>query len=147
MPVTTVRPVVAQYEPALHAKQAVAPVDAIKVPARQLKQLDEDAEGENVPDKQLEQSVEETTENEPAAQAPVTAVRPAVAQYDPPGQLVHEDIPVVAAKNPAWQFEHSVAEEAEYLPTGQVPVIALRPEVKQNVPPGQAKQDVEPADS
>ena len=51
-------------------------------------QLVEDADDEYVPDKQLEQAVEEATEYVPAAQAPVTAVRPVVAQYDP---AVHEE--------------------------------------------------------
>ena len=35
-PVTAVRPVVAQYDPAVHAVQLEEPVEEIKVPARQL---------------------------------------------------------------------------------------------------------------
>ena len=38
---------------------------------------------EKVPDKQLEQTVDEAAEYLPAAQAPVTAVRLVVAQYEP----------------------------------------------------------------
>ena len=79
-PVTAVSPVVAQYEPAVHAEQAVDPVVDINVPARQFEQLVEEADDEYVPDKQLEHIEEEATEYEPAAQAPVTAVRPVVAQ-------------------------------------------------------------------
>jgi len=58
-----VRPVVAQYEPAGHAVHAEEPVDAAKVPAVQ-----------------LEHTVVEAAEYLPMAQAPVTAVRPVVAQ-------------------------------------------------------------------
>ena len=54
-------------------------------PARQLEQLVEDADDAYVPDEQLEQMVEDATENKPAAQIPVTADKPVVAQYDPPG--------------------------------------------------------------
>ena len=61
-PVTALRPAVAQYEPAVHAEQAVTPVDAMKDPAIQLEQLDEGDEVENVPAKQLEQTVDEATE-------------------------------------------------------------------------------------
>ena len=46
-------------------------------------QLVEDIDDENCPDEQLEQTVEDATEYEPASQTPVTAVRPAVAQYEP----------------------------------------------------------------
>ena len=59
---------------------AVAPVAAMKVPARQFEQLVEDADDEYVPDKQFEHTDDEATEYEPAAQAPVSAVRPVVAQ-------------------------------------------------------------------
>ena len=89
-PVTAVRPIVAQYEPAVHAVHAVAPVETIKLPARQFEQLDEDAEFAYVPDKHLEQTLAEATEYDPAAQAPVTAVRPAVAQYEPAGHAKHD---------------------------------------------------------
>jgi len=71
---------VAQYDPALQEVHAVAPVTDIYVPARQLEQLDDDAKVEYDPDKQLEQTVDEAIEYEPAAQTPVTAVRPVVAQ-------------------------------------------------------------------
>jgi len=70
---------VAQYEPAVHEEQAVEPVDDWKVPARQ-----------------LEQKLDEATEYFPAAQAPVTEVRPVEAQYDPPVHAVHEVDPVEA---------------------------------------------------
>ena len=58
----------------------VAPDVAMKVPARQLEQDVEDADVEYVPGKQLEQTVAEATEYDPAAQDPVTAVKPVVAQ-------------------------------------------------------------------
>ena len=69
-----------QYDPAGHAVHAVIPVEAA-----------------NVPIKQDEQIVDEAAEYFPEAQLPVTANRPVVAQYDPPGQLVQEDVPVDAA--------------------------------------------------
>lgn len=62
-PVTAERPVLAQKEPAGHAVHAVAPTEAIKAPPRQ-----------------LEHTVDEANEYFPAAQIPVTAVRPVVAQ-------------------------------------------------------------------
>ena len=66
------------------------------VPERQFEQLVEDDDDENVPDKQLEHMVDEATENEPAAQTPVTAVRPVVAQYDPAVHAVQAVEPVDA---------------------------------------------------
>ena len=52
-----------------------------------------------------EQAVEEEAEYLPAAQAPVTAVKPVVAQYDPAGQLVQETRPEVEANVPVAQLE------------------------------------------
>ena len=46
-------------------------------------QLLKDGEDEYVPDKQLEQTVAEELEYDPAAHAPVTAVKPVMAQYEP----------------------------------------------------------------
>jgi len=111
--VTADRPVVAQYDPAVHVAQEVDPVEARKDPERQLEQLVEDAEGEyvpakqfeqvvddaedaNFPDEQLEQTVDEVAEYEPAAHAPVNAVRPVVAQYDPAVHDKQLQEPVVA---------------------------------------------------
>ena len=54
----------------------------------------------------------EAEEYEPAAQAPVTAVKPVVAQYDPPGHAVQVDEPAVAWKDPARQLEHTDADSA-----------------------------------
>ena len=85
---------VAQYDPSGHVLHALDPVEAWYAPARQLEQLVEDADDEYLPVEQLEQTVEEETENEPAAQAPVTMERPAVAQNDPPGQAAHAEDPV-----------------------------------------------------
>ncbi len=62
---------------------------------RQFKQLVEDAEDINIPDEQLEQTLDAAIEYEPDAQAPITAVRPVVAQYEPAGQLVQLDKPVL----------------------------------------------------
>jgi hypothetical protein len=46
------------------------------------------------PAKQLEHADEDATEYKPAAQTPVTALKPVVAQYDPEGHAVHELEPV-----------------------------------------------------
>ena len=59
-----------------------------------LKCFDDDSEVEYDPDEQLEQTEDEATEYEPAAQAPVTAVRPVDAQYEPAGQAVQIEKPV-----------------------------------------------------
>jgi len=53
------------------------------VPTRQVEQLVVDAADEYVPVRQLEHTVAEAAEYFPAAQLPVTAVKPVVAQYDP----------------------------------------------------------------
>ena len=95
-PVAAVRPEVAQNAPAGLAVHAVEPVDAIYVPARQLEQLDEDAEVEYDPDKHLEHTVDEAIEYDPAAHAPDTAVRPVVAQYEPPGHIEQLKEPALA---------------------------------------------------
>jgi len=73
IPVTAVRPVVAQYDPAVHASHPVDPVEISNVPVRQ-----------------LEHTVADAAEYFPAAQTPVTADRPEVAQYDPAGHALHE---------------------------------------------------------
>ena len=65
----------------------------------------------------------ETAEYVPAAQLPVTAERPVVAQYDPAGQLVH-----------------ALAEAVEYVPTAQLPATAERPVVAQYDPAVHAEQ-------
>ena len=65
--------------------QVVDPVEASKDPLRQLEQLVDDADDEYVPEEQIEQTDEDSSEYDPAAHTPVTAVRPEVAQYDPPG--------------------------------------------------------------
>jgi len=61
-----------------------------------LEQLVEDADDEYFPDEQLEQTVAEASEYDPAAHAPVTAVRPVVAQYDPAVQDEQVEEPDVA---------------------------------------------------
>ncbi len=76
----------------------------------------------------------------PTAQVPVTAVSPMVPQKLPAGQLVQLAAPVVAKKKPTAQFEHELAEAAEYVPTAQVPVAAVRPVVPQKLPEGQLVQ-------
>jgi hypothetical protein len=52
----------------------------MKDPARQVEQLVVETDEEYVPDKQFEQTVADATEYKPAAQTPVTTVRPAGAQ-------------------------------------------------------------------
>ena len=71
-PVITVKPVVAQYDPAGQATHDDALVEAWYDPARQ-----------------LEHTVEEATEYFPFVQTPLTADRPVVAQYEPAGHAVH----------------------------------------------------------
>jgi len=163
-PVTAVSPVVAQYEPAVHAEQAVDPVDDINVPERQFEQLVEEADDEYVPDKQLEHIEEEATEYEPAAQAPVTAVIPVVAQYEPAVHAEHDVDPVDGINVPARQFEqlveeaddeyvpdkqleHIEEEATEYQPAAQAPVTAVSPVVAQYDPLGHAAQVVDPVDA
>ncbi len=93
---------------------ALDPVLAVYVPARQLEQLVEnDAEDAYFPYEQLEQAVDKATEYEPDAHAPVTAERPAVAQYEPAVQAVHALAPFVVMKVPARQLEQVVANAAE----------------------------------
>ncbi len=48
----------------------------------------EEAEDEYVPEEQSEHTTDEAIEYEPASQAPETAVRPVVAQYEP---AVHDE--------------------------------------------------------
>ena len=59
----------------------------------------------NEPVEQLEHAVAAEAEYDPAAQTPVTAVRPPVAQYEPARHAVHELDPVVAIKEPALQTQ------------------------------------------
>jgi len=73
MPVTALRPMVAQYEPAGQAVHAEEPVEA-----------------KNFPVKQLEHTVDDAAEYFPPAQMPVTVLIPVVAQYDPAGHDEHE---------------------------------------------------------
>ncbi len=63
---------------------------------RQLEQLVAATDGEYEPDEQLEQIVDEESEYKPTEQAPVTAVRPVEAQYEPAGQAEHAVDPVEA---------------------------------------------------
>jgi len=62
VPVTAVRPVVAQYDPAVHDTQLVELAVPWKVPATQFEHTVEDEEAEYVPDKQPEQSVDDGVE-------------------------------------------------------------------------------------
>jgi len=62
MPVTAVRPVVAQYEPALQEVHTVEAVDTWKVPARQFEQLLVEGDAEYVPARQFEHTVADATE-------------------------------------------------------------------------------------
>ena len=111
-------------------------------------QLVKDADEEYFPDAQFEQAVEDATEYEPAAQAPVTAVRAVVAQNDPPGHAVHAVAPSTATKVPTRQLEqpmeaeddenfpdkqleHALEEAVEYELAAQAPDTALRPDVAQ----------------
>jgi len=81
-------------------------------------------------------------------QAPVTAVRLDVAQYDPAGHAVHAVAPVAAIYVPARQFEQldedteveydpdkqleqTEDEATEYEPAAQTPDTAVRPVVAQ----------------
>ena len=95
-PVTAVKPVVEQYDPAIHAKQIEDPEDETNDAARQLVQLVDEAEEAYVPARQLEQKLAEATEYVPAAQAPVTVLSPMVAQYDPAVHIVHAVVPAIA---------------------------------------------------
>jgi hypothetical protein len=113
------------------------------VPAPQLVQVDADA-AEYVATRQDEHADEDDAEYVPAAQTPVTAERPVVAQYDPPGHAVHALEPVLAKNVPVEQLVQTVAEAIEYLPTAQASVTAERPVVAQYDPPGHAVQAVEP---
>ena len=80
LPLTADSPVVAQYDPAEHAVQALNPADAAKVPIKQEEQTDTDA-----------------AEYFPATQLPLTADSPEVAQYDPAEHAVQLVEPVLAA--------------------------------------------------
>jgi hypothetical protein len=112
----------------------------MKVPATQFVQPVADEEDEYVPATQFEQIDADATEYDPAAQAPVTAVRPVVAQYDP---ALHSEQAVAsgsAMKVPVRQLEHAVAATAEYDPVEHTAVTAVRPVVAQYDPAGQLEQ-------
>ncbi len=64
-------------------------------------------------------ALDEEAEYLPALQMPVTAERPVVAQYDPPGHVVHAVDPTVALYLPASQVVQGVAPAAEYVPEVQ----------------------------
>ncbi len=81
VPVTVLRPVVAQYDPAVHDEQLKEPVVAWKYPARQLEHIDADV-AEYVPVAQFVQLDD--------VEAPV------VERYVPATQLLHIDDPVEA---------------------------------------------------
>ncbi len=53
-----------------------------------------------------------------------------MAQYDPAVHAVQTDNPIVAAKYPTRQLEHTLAEAREYVPLAQL-VTAVRPVVAQ----------------
>ncbi len=59
-----------------------------------------------MPVEQLVQAVADSEEYVPAAQMPVTVVRPVVAQKLPEGHAVIELCPVDAQKDPASQLLH-----------------------------------------
>ncbi len=56
----------------------------------------------------------------PAAHAPVTAVRPATAQYEPAGHETQEIDPALCWKVPAAQLVHPADATAEYEPALQI---------------------------
>lgn len=61
-PETAERPVVAQYDPALHTVHVVSPFKEVYEPTEQLVQLDDDTDAEYMPTEQLEQDVAEDAE-------------------------------------------------------------------------------------
>ncbi len=79
-PVTAVSPVVEQYEPALQSLHADKPEVAANEPVEQLEQVVDELEAEYFPTRHDEQTVADAAEYFPAAQAPVTAESPVVAQ-------------------------------------------------------------------
>ena len=107
----------------------------------------EDNDDEYLPVEQLEHTVAEAREYEPAAQVPVVAVKPAMAQYDPAVHDEQLEEPAVAWKCPARQLEHTVADAVEYLPATQAPVTAVSPVVAQYDPPGQVVHAENPVDA
>jgi len=58
-------------------------------------------------------------------------VRPAVAQYEPAGQLEQLEADDAARKRPAAQLVQLDAEVVEYIPAVHAPVTAVRPVVAQ----------------
>ena len=97
----------------------------------QLVQLVEDVEEEKVLTRQDEQPVANTAEYFPAAQLPVTADSPVVAQYEPAVQALHALSPADEAKVPSRQEVQTDADAAEYFPATQLPLTADSPEVAQ----------------
>jgi len=77
----------------------------------------------------------------------VTALRPVVAQYEPPGHGVHAEEPVKAWYVVMGQLKHTVDDTAEYFPAAQAPVTALRPLVAQYEPPGHAVHVLDPVEA
>ena len=80
-----------EYVPAEQTTELVVQVEAPavdEVPEAQLEQTEEDAVEVKVLARQDEQTVAEEAEYFPAAQLPVTADKPVVAQYDP---VVHAE--------------------------------------------------------
>ena len=86
-------------------------------------------------------------ENVPLAHGPVTAESPAVAQYEPALQLVHEVWPADARKKPAAQGEQLKDElspvESPYLPDAQL-VQADEPVLGAYVPAAHEPHTTEP---
>ena len=76
------KPIVEAYVPEAHGEQLVAPALDAYVPSRQ-----------------YEQTVADTLEYFPAAQIPVTADNPVVAQYEPAVQALHAPLNPAAAAN------------------------------------------------
>ncbi len=70
-------------------------------------------EAKYVPARHEEQTVADAAEYVPAAQIPVTAESPVVAQYDPAAQAEHEVKPDEAAKVPVEQLVQLVCDAEE----------------------------------
>ena len=130
-PVTDDRPAVAQYEPALQESQPLEPVEDSNLPDGQDEQLDAPAD-----------------ENLPTAHDPVTADRPAVAQYDPATHVLHPPEPVEGSYLPAGQDEHPLDPATEYSPAPHIPVHddVVRPVEAPYRPAAQLVHDVAPVE-
>ncbi len=79
-------------------------------------------------------------------QAPVTAARPAEAQYDPAKHDAHELWPVVAWKVPVEHAVHTPADAPEYWPAvhGKHSVDSAAPDAPKAVPAGHPTHAVAP---